>query len=183
MSVSMKSAVSQSVVSRRPMSVRASMKPATVRAAPIAAPKADSMMVWQPMNNKQYECFSYLPPLTSDQIAKQVNYIISNGWTPCLEFADPANSFTSNANTVRFGAVSAGYYDNRYWTMFKLPMFGCTDPSQVLKEVANCQRSFPKAYIRLVAFDNLKQVQCMGFLVQRPSAAMEYCPLPQRSVA
>jgi hypothetical protein len=23
------------------------------------------------------------------------------------------------------------YYDNRYWTMWKLPMFGCTDPSQV----------------------------------------------------
>jgi hypothetical protein len=23
------------------------------------------------------------------------------------------------------------YYDNRYWTMWKLPMFGCTDPIQV----------------------------------------------------
>ena len=75
------------------------------------------------------------------------------------------------------------YYDNRYWVMFKLPMFGCTDPSQVLKEVANCQKSFPKAYIRLVAFDNLKQVQCMGFLVQRPSGATEYCPIDKRSVA
>ena len=67
--------------------------------------------------------------------------------------------------------------------MFKLPMFGCTDASQVLKEVANCQRSFPKSYIRLVAFDNLKQVQCMGFLVQRPKDATEYCPVDKRSVA
>ena len=75
------------------------------------------------------------------------------------------------------------YYDNRYWSMFKLPMFGCTDASQVLKEVANCQRSFPKSYIRLVAFDNLKQVQCMGFLVQRPKDATEYCPVDKRSVA
>lgn len=23
------------------------------------------------------------------------------------------------------------YFDNRYWTMWKLPMFGCTDPIQV----------------------------------------------------
>lgn len=23
------------------------------------------------------------------------------------------------------------YFDNRYWTMWKLPMFGCTDPVQV----------------------------------------------------
>lgn len=67
--------------------------------------------------------------------------------------------------------------------MFKLPMFGCTDASQVLKEVSNCQRSFPSAYIRLVAFDNVKQVQCMGFLVQRPSNASEYCPIQKRSVA
>ncbi len=52
MSVCMKSAVSQSVVARRPMTVRASMKPATVRAAPVSAPKAESMMVWQPVNNK-----------------------------------------------------------------------------------------------------------------------------------
>ena len=75
-----------------------------------------------------------------------------------------------------------GYYDNRYWTMWKLPMFGCSDPSQVLKEVAACQVAFPRAYIRLVAFDNVKQVQCMGFLVQRPRDAVEYCPLEKRSV-
>lgn len=27
--------------------------------------------------------------------------------------------------------VLQNYYDNRYWTMWKLPMFGCTDPVQV----------------------------------------------------
>ena len=39
--------------------------------------------------------------------------------------------------------------------MYKLPMFGCTDPSQVLTEIANCTKSFPDAYIRLVAFDQV----------------------------
>ena len=74
------------------------------------------------------------------------------------------------------------YYDNRYWTMWKLPMFGCTDPSQVLKEVASCTKVFPGAYVRLVAFDAKKQVQMCGFLVQRPKNAKEYTPVDKRSV-
>jgi len=42
MSVAMKS----SVVSR------AGLKASTVKAAPVAVPRADRMMVWQPVNNK-----------------------------------------------------------------------------------------------------------------------------------
>ncbi|KAG1671998.1 hypothetical protein FOA52_013371 [Chlamydomonas sp. UWO 241] len=154
----------------------------TKRAVSTVQPAQTAFKVWQPINNKQYETFSYLPALTSEQIAKQVDYVISNGWTPCLEFAEASQSFISNENTVRFHGVSANYYDNRYWTMWKLPMFGCTDASQVLKEVAQCTASFPTSYVRLVAFDNQKQVQCMGFLVQRPANAVEYCPVNKRSV-
>eukprot|EP00195_Chlamydomonas_chlamydogama_P016909 CAMPEP_0202890482 /NCGR_PEP_ID=MMETSP1392-20130828/866_1 /ASSEMBLY_ACC=CAM_ASM_000868 /TAXON_ID=225041 /ORGANISM="Chlamydomonas chlamydogama, Strain SAG 11-48b" /LENGTH=49 /DNA_ID= /DNA_START= /DNA_END= /DNA_ORIENTATION= len=43
-----KSAACPAVVARRPAAVKASLKPATVKAAPVAAPKADRMMVWQP---------------------------------------------------------------------------------------------------------------------------------------
>ena len=32
--------------------------------------------------------------------------------------------------------------------MYKLPMFGCSDPSQVLTEIANASKTFPDAYIR-----------------------------------
>ena len=74
------------------------------------------------------------------------------------------------------------YYDNRYWTMWKLPMFGCKDAMQVLREVVACTKAFPEAYVRLVAFDNLKQVQIMGFLVQRPKSAKDWKPNAQRSV-
>lgn len=37
-------------------------------------------------------------------------------------------------------------------------MFGCTDPDQVLKEINLCTKAFPDAFIRLVAFDNKRQV-------------------------
>jgi hypothetical protein len=41
-------------------------------------------------------------------------------------------------------------------------MFGCTDPSQVLREIQSCERAFPDAYVRLVAFDPIRQVQVAG---------------------
>jgi ribulose-bisphosphate carboxylase small chain len=53
-------------------------------------------------------------------------------------------------------------------------MFGCSDPSQVLREVAACKNAFPESYIRLVAFDSISQCQTAGFLVHRPKGADEY---------
>ncbi|EFJ43322.1 hypothetical protein VOLCADRAFT_106899 [Volvox carteri f. nagariensis] len=158
------------------------LKPA-VKAATVAAPaQANKMMVWTPVNNKMFETFSYLPPLTDEQIAAQVDYIVANGWIPCLEFAEADKAYVSNESTVRFGPVSCLYYDNRYWTMWKLPMFGCRDPMQVLREIVACTKAFPDAYVRLVAFDNVKQVQIMGFLVQRPKSARDWQPANKRSV-
>ena len=75
------------------------------------------------------------------------------------------------------------YYDNRYWTMWKLPMFGCNDPGQVLEETANCVDCFPNCYVRLVAFDNIAQCQTIGFLVHRPKKAREFRAPEQRSVS
>ncbi|GFH05957.1 ribulose-1,5-bisphosphate carboxylase/oxygenase small subunit [Haematococcus lacustris] len=177
------SAVSCSRPARNSVQVRAALKPSVKAAPAVSTAGANQMMVWQPINNKQYETFSYLPPLTSDQIARQVDYVVGNGWIPCLEFADASQAYVSNASTVRFGSVSACYYDNRYWTLWKLPMFGCTDPSAVLTEISRASKAFPQAYIRMVAFDNVRQVQIMSFLVQRPRAATDYCELSKRSVA
>ena len=75
---------------------------------------------------------------------------------------------------VRLCGAASNYSDNRYWTFFKLPMFGCNDSSQVLKEIANCVKSFPTAYIRLVAFDQVstgiavwsRVRSCAGLLLQ-----------------
>eukprot|EP00798_Chlamydomonas_sp_ICE-L_P020562 gene20562-27354_t len=148
----------------------------------VAQPTASSMMVWQPMNNKQFETFSYLPPLTDMEISRQVDYLVNNGYIPCLEFADEKQAYVSSESCIRFGSQAANYYDNRYWTMWKLPMFGCTDPSAVLREISSCNRAFPKAYVRLTAFDNQRQVQIASFLVQRPAGATDYCPVDKRSV-
>ena len=47
-------------------------------------------------------------------------------------------------------------------------MNGDPVPSQVLKEIAECRKAYPQCYVRLAAFDSVKQVQVISFLVQRP---------------
>ena len=60
-----------------------------------------------------FETFSYLPPLTDEEIAKQVDYIIRQGWIPCLEFSEASGAYIKEVFNVRFSGTSAGYYDNR----------------------------------------------------------------------
>ena len=61
-----------------------------------------------------------------------------------------------------------GYYDGRYWTLWKLPMFGCTDASQVYKELQEAIASYPDAYVRILGFDNIRQTQCVSFIAYKP---------------
>eukprot|EP00210_Caulerpa_lentillifera_P007327 g7003.t1 len=157
-----------------------SLKPSIVHRNPFHArtvsngSRVRQIMTWIPYNNKFFETLSYLPPLTSDQIARQVDYMVANGWVPCLEFADPDYAYVQSTECGRFGPVSSGYQDNRYWTMWKLPMFGCTEASSVLSEISACERTFPNSYIRIAAFDSVRQVQIAGFLVHRPLNARDY---------
>lgn len=50
-----------------------------------------------------FETFSFLPPLTESEIANQVEYIISNGWTACLEFTAPDGAYIRDRSTSRLG--------------------------------------------------------------------------------
>ena len=124
--------------------------------------RVQCMKVWPIEGLKKFETLSYLPPLTDEQLLKQIEYLIRNGWIPCLEFSH--DGFVS-----RETGNSPGYYDGRYWTMWKLPMFGCTDATQVLNEVGELKKEYPKAYSRIIGFDNVRQVQCISFLAFNPT--------------
>jgi ribulose-bisphosphate carboxylase small chain len=52
--------------------------------------------------------------------------------------------------------------------MWRLPLFGTTDAAQVLKEVAECKAEYPEAFIRIIGFDNVRQVQCISFIASTP---------------
>ncbi|KAG7015489.1 Ribulose bisphosphate carboxylase small chain 1, chloroplastic [Cucurbita argyrosperma subsp. argyrosperma] len=52
----------------------------------------------------------------------------------------------------------------------KLPMFGCTDPAQVAAEIEEAKKEYPNAFIRVIGFDNVRQVQCISFIVYKPAS-------------
>ena len=49
--------------------------------------KVSCMQVWPPEGLKKFETLSYLPPLSVEALAKEVEYLLRNGWVPCIEFS------------------------------------------------------------------------------------------------
>ncbi|CAI9272366.1 unnamed protein product [Lactuca saligna] len=128
--------------------------------------RVQCMKVWPPIGLKKYETLSYLPPLSDAALSKEIDYLLRNKWVPCLEFE------LEHGFVYREHHHSPGYYDGRYWTMWKLPMFGCTDSAQVMKEVEECKKEYPNAFIRVIGFDNVRQVQCISFIVSKPPGVL-----------
>uniref|UniRef100_UPI001C95C8E3 ribulose bisphosphate carboxylase small subunit n=1 Tax=Klebsiella pneumoniae TaxID=573 RepID=UPI001C95C8E3 len=124
--------------------------------------RVQCMQVWPPIGKKKFETLSYLPPLSNESLLKEIQYLLNKGWVPCLEFE------LEHGFVYRENARSPGYYDGRYWTMWKLPMFGCSDPTQVVNELEECKKEYPNAFIRIIGFDSSRQVQCVSFIAYKP---------------
>jgi len=100
---------------------------------------------------RRYETLSYLPPLTDQQILKQVQYLLDQGFIPAVEFEkDPQPS-------------------DHHWTLWKLPLFSASSAQDVLNEVRECKAQYSDSYIRVIGFDNIKQCQTMSFIVYKPN--------------
>jgi ribulose-bisphosphate carboxylase small chain len=97
--------------------------------------------------------FSYLPEFTDAEIAAQVRYALLNNWPVSIEYTDDPHP------------------RNAYWEMWGLPLFDLDEPDGVLVEIEACRRTFPRHYIRLLAYDATygRQTTALSFLVQRPA--------------
>ncbi|KAB2624286.1 ribulose bisphosphate carboxylase small chain [Pyrus ussuriensis x Pyrus communis] len=136
--------------------------PVTRKANDITSIASNGGTVWPPIGLKKFETLSYLPPLSAESLAREVDYLLRNNWVPTLEFElEKPFVYSENGN-------SPGYYDGRYWTMWKLPLFGCTDSSQVLKELEEAKTTYPESFIRIIGFDNIRQTQCVSFIAYKP---------------
>lgn len=96
--------------------------------------------------------FSYLPPLTDEEIGKQIDYCLKNEWPLNIEFTDDPHP------------------RNTYWEMWELPMFDLKNPAAILYELNECRKAYPHHYIRLSAYDRSKgrQTIALSFIVNRP---------------
>ena len=96
--------------------------------------------------------FSYLPDLTDEQITRQIEYALKHNYAVGIEYTDDPHP------------------RNTYWEMFGNPMFDIRDAAGILAEVNNCRKTFPKHYIRVMAFDSTHGTESvvLSFIVNRP---------------
>lgn len=97
--------------------------------------------------------FSFLPDLTDEEIAAQLDYALRHGWALSVEHTgDPRPR-------------------NNYWDMWGLPMFDRTDPAAALLAIGECRRAHPDHHIRVCAYDASygRQTTALSFLVHRPA--------------
>jgi ribulose-bisphosphate carboxylase small chain len=97
--------------------------------------------------------FSFLPELTDEQIAKQIDYCLGKGWAVSVEYTDDPHP------------------RNTYWEMFGMPMFDIRDAAGVMTEVNACRKTFPNHYIKVNAFDSTRGRESLrlSFIVGRPA--------------
>ena len=97
--------------------------------------------------------FSFLPDLSDEQIARQVEYSLRQGWAVSLEFSDEPHP------------------RNPFWAMWGMPMFDLADPAGGIAELDACRKAHGETcYIKLNAFDSTLGFETMrlSFLVHRP---------------
>ena len=97
--------------------------------------------------------FSFLPDLTDSEITLQIEYGLNRGYAWSVEYTDDPHP------------------RNTYWEMFGNPMFDLQDAAGVMMELSHCRKTFPRHYIRLMAFDSTRGVEsiAMSFIVNRPA--------------
>ena len=98
----------------------------------------------------RYETFSYLPELSGEEIAAQIRSILDRRLVVAIEHT-----------------LEPDAYDH-YWTLWKLPLFGVSEPQRVLAELEECIQEHPDAYVRVNGYDAARQGQVVSFVVYRP---------------
>ena len=97
--------------------------------------------------------FSFLPDLSDEQIERQVQYALDNGWPVSLEYTDDPHP------------------RNGYWEMCGLPMFDIRDAAPIMDAVRQARDDHPNTYLKLNAYDARygRQTTALSFIVQRPA--------------
>jgi ribulose-bisphosphate carboxylase small chain len=96
------------------------------------------------------ETFSYVPALTTQQVLRQIHYLLQQGLVPAIEYVEKP--------TAR----------DHYWTMWKLPLFEARAAEDVLAEIEACKAANARSYIKLIGYDRGRQTQRVSFVVYQP---------------
>ena len=96
--------------------------------------------------------FSFLPDLTDEQITRQIEYCLANGWAVAIEHTDDPHP------------------RNTYWEMYGMPLFDAKHADEILSKVQRCRETFANRYVKVNAFDSTRGWESLrlSFIVARP---------------
>ena len=97
------------------------------------------------------ETFSYLPPLTDDDLAALAARIVADGLTCAIEHTDDPDP------------------RRHYWELWRLPLVGPDEPAAILAQIAECREAHPDHYVRVNGYDRFRQGQVVSFVAVRPA--------------
>ena len=102
--------------------------------------------------------FSYLPPLSEEEVRRQLDRLLAADLDPAIEHTAPER--------VR----------DRYWRMWRLPFFGDRSVDAVLAEVDACWSANPGHVIQIVGYDRHRQTRATAFAVDRTGTGPRSAP-------
>src|SRR5260370_35196757 len=92
------------------------------------------------------ETFSYVPALTTQQVLRQIHYLLQQGLVPAIEYVEKP--------TAR----------DHYWTMWKLPLFEGRAAEDVLAAIEACKAANAGSYTNLLAYHPRPQTPRGSFI-------------------
>jgi ribulose-bisphosphate carboxylase small chain len=105
--------------------------------------------------------FSFLPPLTDEQILAQIKYALNHGWSINVEFTDNPHP------------------RNTYWEMWGLRVPDLKDPDAIMHEINECRKVYPNHYVRVTAIEITRgmEIPKMSYIVNRPPEEPDLPPI------
>lgn len=96
--------------------------------------------------------FALLPDLTDEQIKKQIEYGINQGYAISIEYTDDPHP------------------RNCYWELWGLPLFNVPSAAAIFSELKEAKNTHSNCYIKISGFSNVRGVEstAMSFIVHRP---------------
>jgi ribulose-bisphosphate carboxylase small chain len=94
-----------------------------------------------------------LPDLTDEQIERQIQYCLNNGWSLGIEYTDDPHP------------------RNSLWEVWGLPMFDVIDPRAIMHALDACRKVLPNHYIKIIANNSTRgrETVALSFIVHRPA--------------
>ena len=102
------------------------------------------------MANTRFETFSFLPPMSPNQVRLQAENILNQGCIPFIEFADDPRP------------------DETYWNLWPIPETREVTSTTIVSQVDSCARRNPYALIKLSGYDTTKKMYTTSFIVKTP---------------